>query len=289
MVEQSGIHDRHGRGWRLAAGVLGVTAIGLAIALAVAVVDDDDVLAPTDSGPTTASVGEPATSPPRPATTTPTTATSATPTSLPPTSPVEPGTPVSPTSAPPNDALDTAVWPAAGAPETYTDPGALVRDFAVRVVGMADPDIGPYLPGDMRSGEIEVRAEPGASLVTTVFVRQLDTTARWWVLGAASANIVVDAPRPLATVASPLPLGGSALAFEGTVEVALWEDGTPAPLATTFVTGSGAPPAGPFAGELTFPDPSAPAGFLLLTSASGEDGSAIEFAALRVFFVERDR
>lgn len=177
-----------------------------------------------------------------------------------------------------------ALWPEASGPVGYTDPVALVQDFAEEFVGMDDPVVGAFRPGDSRSGEVEVRADAGATLATTVTVRQLGPNDLWWVLGAASENITVDSPEALEVVSSPLELRGSALAFEGTVTVTLWEDGATAPLATTFVTGSGAPPPGPFTGELTFGEPSTEGGALLFTSESGEDGSVVEFAALRVLF-----
>jgi hypothetical protein len=247
------------------------------LAVALAVVDGDDAQAPTDSPAPMPSAASAPTSPDRAPTAAPTAAAPTT-TSTPTTTATTPTT----TTAP-DGALAVAVWPTGDASAGYADPAMLVRDFAVSVVGMDDPDVGPYLPGDTRSGEIEVRAAPGAVPATTVYVRQLVGDA-WWVLGAASPNIAVESPRPLDTVASPIALRGTALAFEGTVAVALWHDGADAPLTTTFVTGSGAPPAGPFAGELTFPDPPVDAGALVLTSASGEDGAVVEFAVFRVFF-----
>jgi hypothetical protein len=281
-----------GRGWRLASAVLGVAAIALVATLLVVLLNDDDAQAPTESA---ASIVPPSTtvpaSPTVPAATAPITSPTstvapATATSISTTSTVAAitTTDVPATTQPTTGDLDVALWPSATGSVGYTEPVALVNDFAEQIVGMPDPDVGPYRAGDSRSGEIEVRAEPGATLVTTVLVRQLGPNDLWWVLGAASADITVDTPRPLEVVASPLALTGTALAFEGTVAVALWEDGATAPLATTFVTGSGAPPAGPFTGELTFGQPATHGGSLVFTSASGEDGAVIEFAALGVFF-----
>jgi hypothetical protein len=296
MADQLGPHGPNrgpGRGWRLASASLGVAVIGLAVALVLVLLDDDEAQAPTTSAAptaptttivsTTPAVATTATTALAATTAAPTTTTTSTASSTSSTvATTTTGAP--PTTPPPTGDLDVALWPAASGPVGYTDPVALVRDFAEQFVGMPDPDVGPYLAGDSRSGEFEVRAEPGATLVTTVFVRQLGPNDLWWVLGAASPNITVDAPRPLDVVGSPLVLTGSALAFEGTVAVALWEDAAAAPLATTFVTGSGAPPAGPFTGELAYDRPAAEGGALVFTSASGEDGAVLEFAALRVFF-----
>lgn len=297
MADLSGTHapGNPGRGWRIAAAVLGVAVLGLVVSLLLVLVNDDEAEAPTDSAgsvpATTATAPPTSAGPTTVATTLPPASTTAasTTTSTPATSTVAatttaPATTQPATTQPATGDLANALWPAAAGPVGYTDPTALVHDFAEQFVGMPDPDVGPYQAGDSRSGEIEVRAEAGATLATTVFVRQLGPNDLWWVLGAASANITVDTPQPLDVVASPLPLTGSALAFEGTVTVALWEDGAAEPLVTTFVTGSGAPPAGPFTGELTFDEPATEGGALLFTSESGEDGSVLEFAALRVFF-----
>ena len=285
----------HGRGWRIASAILGVIALGLAVALILVLVTDDDVEAPggtdasstsTTSVDTTSTIPDTSTSAADTTTTAPDTTTSSTSTTTSTTTaPTTSDAPTTvPTTQPPTDDLEVALWPEASGPVGYTDPVALVQDFAEEFVGMDDPVVGAFRPGDSRSGEVEVRADAGATLATTVTVRQLGPNDLWWVLGAASENITVDSPEALEVVSSPLELRGSALAFEGTVTVTLWEDGATAPLATTFVTGSGAPPPGPFTGELTFGEPSTEGGALLFTSESGEDGSVVEFAALRVLF-----
>lgn len=282
----------HGRGWRIASAILGVIALGLAVALILVLVTDDDVEAPggTDTSSTSiTATTEPATSSSAPADTTTsvpeststTASTSTTSTTAAPTT-SDAATTV-PTTQPPDDDLDAALWPPSTGPLGYTDPVALVTDFAEEFVGMSDPQVGAFQPGDTRSGEVELRA-PGATLVTTVLVRQLGPNDLWWVIGAVTDDITVDRPQPLDVVTSPLEVAGSAFAFEGTVTVTLWEDGADEPLATTFVTGSGAPPPGPFTGELTFDPPSTAGGTLLFTSESGDDGSVVAFTALRVLF-----
>lgn len=288
----------HGRGWRIASAILGVIALGLAVALILVLVTDDDVEAPggtdasstsTTSVDTSSTLPATSTSAADTTTTVPDTTTSSTSattsTSSTTTAPTTSDAPTTvPSTQPPAEDLDAALWPRATGPVGYTDPVALVQDFAEEFVGMDDPAVGAFRPGDSRSGEVEVRADAGATLATTVSVRQLGPNDLWWVIGAATENITVDTPEALEVVSSPLELTGSALAFEGTVTVTLWEDGATAPLATTFVTGSGAPPPGPFTGELTFGEPSTEGGALLFTSESGEDGSVVEFAALRVLF-----
>jgi hypothetical protein len=65
--------------------------------------------------------------------------------------------------------------------------------------------------------------------------------------------------------------------------VLLFADGSTEPIARTFVTGRGDGVLGPFEGALEFDVPDgAERGTLVLISPSGEDGSTIAAAAVRV-------
>ena len=207
-----------------------------------------------------------------PATTEPTTA----PTTEPPTTAV-PSTPA-PTTPPAVD-TSTAVFPTSGGVR-YADPVAAARAFAVDFVGFTDPVVGSYRPGDARSGEVEVRAN-ATGPVTTVLVRQLGTDGSWWVLGASTPNIAVDAPTTGATVRSPLTTTGSALAWEGALVVEVRQDGQAGPLGTTAVTGGG-DMMRPFSGVVTFTQPSAGHGAVSYVSHSARDGSVMQATVLRV-------
>lgn len=189
----------------------------------------------------------------------------------------------SPTTAAPAPVdTSTAVFPYASGDVRYDDPVAAARGFAVDFVGFTDPLVGEFMQGDARSGEVEVRPLADGP-VTTVFVRQLGDDGTWWVLGSATADITVDSPATGDTITSPVALTGSALAFEGTVNVEVRQDGARSPIGTGFVTGGG-DVMRPFSGEIAFSTPSAERGALVLLSLSAENGQVWEAATLRVAF-----
>jgi hypothetical protein len=176
---------------------------------------------------------------------------------------------------------DQPVFPDPTTSQRFDDPVAVARAFATQLVGMTDPVVGDFMAGDPRSGEVEVRAfAEGAP--TVVMVRQLEDDA-WWVLGAETDSIQLATPAARDTIASPQPLEGQAYAFEGTVQVELYLDGTQEPIAHTFVTGRGDGVLGDFAGELTFDAPAgATHGVLVLWDGGGEDGAAQHAEVIRV-------
>lgn len=176
---------------------------------------------------------------------------------------------------------DLPVYPDPTTSQRFEDPVALATSFARDFVGFTDPVVGEYAAGDSRSGEIEVRAFAGGA-PTTVLVRQLEDDT-WFVIGAVTDSIRLATPESGALISSPQPLVGMAYAFEGTVIVQLYVDGTQEPIAETFVTGRGDGVLGDFSGELTFTDTTgATHGVLMLTSNSGEDGAPIEASVIRV-------
>ncbi len=185
------------------------------------------------------------------------------------------------TSAPLNVDISSAVWPFVESTTRYTDPVDAARGFAIEFVGFVDPEIGEFQQGDSRSGEVEIRTK--ISEPTTVIVRKLSDDT-WWVLGSATANIVVESPATGALVTSPQPLSGKARAFEGTVDVEVRQDGSKQALGKGFVTGSGGAQLGPFEGEITFSNPTEQYGTLLFTTTSAEDGKINEAGAMRVRF-----
>lgn len=236
-------------------------AVAVIVALVVALVISDDDEDGTVTDPTTTEA--PATT--EPDTTEPdTTATTATPT-----------TPV------PVDAA-TAVFPDAAGAARFDDPVAAARAFAVDFVGFTDPVVGEFLPGDSRSGEVEVRPQADGP-VTTVLVRQLGPDDTWWVLGAATASITLDTPAAGTAVTTPVAVTGSAHTFEGNVGVEVRQDGARQPIGTGFVTGGG-DAMRPFTGQIDFSPPAADAGALVLVAHSGMDGGVWQAAVVRVQF-----
>jgi len=176
------------------------------------------------------------------------------------------------------------LWPAPASSRRFDDPGAAARSFAVELVGFADPLLGELVPspGSPETGTLEVRTRADGP-VTTVDLQRNPADASWWVTGASTPNIVVDDPRPLSVVSSPVGLRGLAWAFEGTVDVSVHADDVAEPLGTGVVTGSG-DQLGPFDGPVEFSAPTASAGSIVFTTLSAEDGSVQEATVVRVLF-----
>lgn len=186
------------------------------------------------------------------------------------------------TTAPPVDPEPT-VFPDPLTSRRFESPQALVHSFATELLGYGNPVVGELQQGDARSGEIELRPRPDGPM-TVVMVRQLEDDT-WFVLGAAIETIQVVSPEAGGTLTSPTALSGAALAYEGTVDVRLFADGTPEPIGRTYVTGRGDGVIGAFTGELTFEVPEgAKHGVLIFTEASGEDGATNAATAIRVHF-----
>lgn len=193
--------------------------------------------------------------------------------------------PVGSTTTLPDDPTATAVWPLGASTTRYDDPVSAARGFSVDFVGFADPVLGEFRAGDARSGEVEVRPAADGP-VTTVLVRQVGPDNSWWVLGSFTASIELGDPGVLDVVRSPLRVTGRARAFEGTVQLAIREDGNATPLTTGFVTGNGGEDLGPFEGTFPFSTPTQRHGSLVLTTESARDGSILEAAVLRISFAQ---
>ncbi len=176
---------------------------------------------------------------------------------------------------------DQPVFPDPTSSQRFDDPVAAATAFATDLIGFSAPIVGELAQGDSRSGEIEVRGfADGAP--TLVLLRQLEDDT-WFVLGALTESIQLTTPTAGDSVSSPLALAGAAYAFEGTVDVRLFLDGTQGPVAETFVTGRGDGELGDFTGELDFTnDAGATHGVLVLTSEGGEDGAPIAAQVIRV-------
>ena len=176
---------------------------------------------------------------------------------------------------------DLPVFPDPTTSRRFDDPVAVATAFATELVGFSDPVVGELQEGDSRSGEIELRASADGA-PTVVLVRQLEDDS-WYVIGSTTDSIQLATPEPRSTITSPQELIGMAYAFEGTVNVRLYVDGTQEPIAETVVTGRGDGVLGDFSGELEFSDASgATHGVLVLSEASGEDGSAVAATTIRV-------
>jgi hypothetical protein len=178
---------------------------------------------------------------------------------------------------------DLPVFPDPTTSQRFDDPVAVATAFVTDFVGFSDPVVGDFAQGDSRSGEVEVRAfASGAPIV--VLVRQLEDDT-WFVIGATTDSIQLSTPATGDLLSTPQALVGMAYAFEGTVQVRLFADGTQEPIAETFVTGRGDGVLGDFTGELQFAnDTGATHGVLMLYSSGGKDDSAIYASVIRVRF-----
>ncbi len=176
----------------------------------------------------------------------------------------------------------TAVWPWFDSGVRYDNPLDAATGFARDYLEFADPVVGEFQQGDSRSGEVEIQPLDGGP-ITTVLVRQLGSDDKWWVLGAATANIVVEAPSALCEVSSPLTVAGEALAFEGNVEVQVRADGVALALVTTSVIGGGSE-VSPFTGEVTFTSPDTGSGAVVFRTRDARDGGVWEASVIRISF-----
>jgi hypothetical protein len=252
LMEQTRM-DRRQRGWLI--GLASAAAVAAIVFGIVAAQDDgDDTVDIADPDETTTTVAETTT------TTEATTTTVFVPS-------VDPATPL---------------WPVVATSQRFDDPVAAARSFAVDLIGFVDPIVGDFQQGDSRSGEVEVRKR-ATGLPTTVLVRQLEDDS-WWVIGATTQDITITAPAPGATLPSgTFALEGTALAFEGQVNYALYADGVEAPLAEGFVTGCGSPPACAWAPvDVSWSAPTTDYGVLALFTFSAEDGNLEQATAIRV-------
>jgi hypothetical protein len=208
---------------------------------------------------------------------------------------------------PPADtAAFAGIWPfatkaeldayAAGADATYRDPVATARDFAGRYLGMDNPVTFAFTSTGPGSGTVPLGPRyaeghtplPSPRPTFTVAVRQLGAqgaSGPWTVAGATSADIVVATPGSGDRVASPAKVTGSAVAFEGTVNVTVREDGMLAAqsLGTGVVTGGG-DQLRPFSGAVTFRAPTRPAGAVAFLERSAADGQILKATVVRVAF-----
>jgi hypothetical protein len=185
---------------------------------------------------------------------------------------------------------------AAGADKTYRDPVATARDFTTKYVGMDNPVDFPSRT--TAPGQVEVPMGPryaeGHTTIANpqarfgVIVRQLGdqgASGPWTVTEVVAFEITVTTPKPLDKISSPVRLTGQALAFEGTVNVQIREDGMLAgqSLGKGFVTGGGDIKR-PYSDDVTFRAPTKPGGAILYTVLSMADGGIIQVAAIKVRF-----
>jgi hypothetical protein len=201
-----------------------------------------------------------------------------------------------PTTVPPAETVPPtagsaadAVWPDPAA-ELFTDPVEATRSFLEVVMRVDDPPLSEFHAGEPGAGEVDVhgRGEDGSVLdrvASTVMVRQLDGV-HWFVVGADSTDVRIDAPAPLAEVGLPVTVLGQGNGHEGTIVTELRSRSVDAPrlaVEPTIAGAAGEPLA--FAIELTLdPDAVAPAAtaapaVLVVRNAPASDRDVPSFSA----------
>lgn len=178
------------------------------------------------------------------------------------------------------------VWPAPDGDVRYEDPEAAVQSFAEDLVGFQSPLFGEYQAGDSRSGEVEVRASDDGP-VTTVFVRQLSDD-RWYVLGAATEGIELEDPIAGSAIDHPLLVSGRGRGFEGMLRVAVHDRTSGDVLGDGVVSAGSGPDLAAFDGEIAWANPGGGWGVVVVSGASGEDGSVWDAVAVPVGFIGGD-
>lgn len=141
--------------------------------------------------------------------------------------------PTTTTEAPPRPAPPAnAVWPPLDH-QRSTDPVGAARSFVEEYLSHEDAPLSAFRATTLSTGEVDVfLVGEGGDVITDRVVSTVsveEAGGSWWVTGATSEDIVVDEPRPGATVGSPLVVTGRARGYEGNVNVYLVDGGgTPA-------------------------------------------------------------
>jgi hypothetical protein len=182
--------------------------------------------------------------------------------------------------------------PSASTTPTTTDPTgkrsgaeavAAARAFLARELGMTDMVARPFRFIDSRTGEVgfshkygegrRLLPQTGPPAVT---VRLYRLPAGWWVLGVQGRSIQADGPVRLQRIGSPLTVAGTAEVYEATVSVKVTQDrpGRDLVLGEGVVTGGGTEP-GSFRSQISFREPTATTGWVILYEESAATGGGI--------------
>lgn len=182
--------------------------------------------------------------------------------------------------------------PPDSAAPAIADAQRVARTFLSDVVGMRDltfagsrwrSDFIAVVDFRTRGGEDKAGHGP----LSRVILGRSETS--FIVYGVTTDTIRIDQPAAaitpvdLAVVTSPLTIKGSALAFEGTVNVRVLQVGNGAvrQLGAGHVTGGG-DVMRPFTGQISFATPSTDVGWVLATELSAYNGSITKVTAVRV-------
>jgi hypothetical protein len=157
----------------------------------------------------------------------------------------------------------------------------------MRELGMRDPVAASFRQTGDATAEVGIRprtGEGGRPLDKVTTVVELRRYTGWAVTGAQAVNnLEVAEPLGFQRVRSPLMVSGEAHAYEGTVHLTVTEDrrGADRVLGTGYVM-AGATELAPFRGPIRFKQPTADAGWLILTGGGAD--SLTSATAVRIRF-----
>jgi hypothetical protein len=212
-----------------------------------------------------------------------------------PTTTVEPPTTTAPppgtastTVPPPSSSVDAdqVLWPDP-AGELTADPLDAVRGFLGEQLDIADPPLSQFRETETGVGEVDVhaRGEAGQTLdriASTVTLRRLDGV-HWFVTAAASGDLEIDTPEPLATVSSPVAVSGRARGFEGTVNARVLDRFDGGGIESDSAVGTGGSGSlEPFSAEVSFVASGTERGVLYAQTDSGVSNGIASFTAFPV-------
>ena len=190
---------------------------------------------------------------------------------------------------PPTADLDQAMWPDPAGSDRYADPVDAARSFVEGFLDVADPPLSEFRAGEPGAGDIDVfaRNESGQAsqrVATTLSLRQLDGQ-NWWVTAAASGNVEIESPQPLADVSTPLRVSGSARGFEGTVVVQVRDrSGSYGELGEGNDIAGSTETLEPFSVDVAFEQPTGTHAILIASTDSGIAGGLSDVTAFPVRF-----
>ncbi len=255
-IEERLMNEPQNNNQRWMIGAASVAAALLIGAVAFVATNDDDSGVATESTSTTSSTSTPSTTAAETTTTT--------------------GAPFVPDVDP-----YAVAYPSPLTSQRFDSPDAVAGSYATEVLGFTELIQSEFFEGDSRSGEFEITDREG-NPTSTVFVRQMEDDA-WYVLGSEATDVTVEKPDAGDAVTSPFETSGTALAFEGNVDVTVRAQDDPETIGEGFVTGSGVPPAGIFEGEIEYTAPSAETpGIVIYRTLSAEDGHVLQATSFPV-------
>ncbi len=158
------------------------------------------------------------------------------------------------------------------------------RDFLRQVAGMRELSIEATRTVSPILVEVDLRSDSGSGPMTTVSLRPEGNS--WVPTYASTPAIWVDEPTRQQVIASPVTVAGHSATFEGQLLVSILQS-TGASVTELGHTNSilgGSTGMGPFSGQVTFAQPTASQGWLVVTIQSPKTGATAGATAVPITF-----